>query len=72
MLRRRIRIKTNEPLRARTRAKIPSWQVLRKLRERYEGKLSAPGNCCRFFAESLPPSLRYEGKASLDWFLDGG
>jgi hypothetical protein len=23
------------------------------------------------FAEDLPPSLRYEGKASLDWFLDG-
>jgi hypothetical protein len=23
------------------------------------------------FAESLPPSLRYEGKPSLDWFLDG-
>ena len=23
------------------------------------------------FAEELPPSLRYEGKDSLDWFLDG-
>jgi len=23
------------------------------------------------FAQDLPPSLRYEGKASLDWFLEG-
>jgi hypothetical protein len=23
------------------------------------------------FAEDLPPSLRYEGKASLDWYLEG-
>jgi hypothetical protein len=23
------------------------------------------------FAEDLPPSLRYEGKSSLDWFLNG-
>jgi len=49
----------------------PFVQVLRKLRERYEGKAISTRQLLQVFAESLPPSLRYEGKASLDWFLDG-
>ncbi len=44
---------------------------LRKLRERYEGKNVTTRELLDVFAEDLPPSLRYEGKASLDWFLDG-
>jgi hypothetical protein len=44
---------------------------LRKLRERYEGKNITTRELLDVFAEDLPPSLRYEGKASLDWFLEG-
>jgi len=44
---------------------------LRKVRERYEGKAISTRELLDVFAEDLPPSLRYEGKASLDWFLEG-
>jgi hypothetical protein len=44
---------------------------LRKLRERYQGKAITTRQLLQVFAEALPPSLRYEGKSSLDWFLDG-
>ena len=44
---------------------------LRKFRERYEGKAITTRELLQVFAEDLPPSLRYEGKASLDWFLEG-
>ncbi len=44
---------------------------LRKLRERYAGKAISTRELLEVFAEDLPPSLRYEGKASLDWFLEG-
>jgi len=44
---------------------------LRKVRERYEGKTISTRELLDVFAEDLPPSLRYEGKRSLDWFLDG-
>jgi hypothetical protein len=49
----------------------PFVRSLRKLRERYEGKSINTRELLDIFAENLPPSLRYEGKASLDWFLDG-
>jgi hypothetical protein len=49
----------------------PFVHSLRKLRERYEGKALSTRELLNVFAEDLPPSLRYEGKASLDWFLDG-
>jgi hypothetical protein len=49
----------------------PFVRSLRKLRERYEGKSINTRELLDVFAENLPPSLRYEGKASLDWFLDG-
>jgi hypothetical protein len=44
---------------------------LRKVRERYEGKTISTRELLNVFAEDLPPSLRYEGKPSLDWFLEG-
>ena len=44
---------------------------LRKLRQRYEGRAVTTRELLDIFAEDLPPSLRYEGKASLDWFLQG-
>ena len=46
-------------------------QALRKVRERYEGKAISTRELLQIFAEELPPSLRYEGRASLDWFLEG-
>jgi hypothetical protein len=49
----------------------PFVRSLRKLRERYEGRAISTRELLDVFAEDLPPSLRYEGKASLDWFLEG-
>ena len=49
----------------------PFMRALRKARERYEGKTISTRELLNVFAEELPPSLRYEGKSSLDWFLDG-
>jgi hypothetical protein len=52
-------------------AEEPFLRSLRKLRERYQGKAISTRELLDVFAEDLPPSLRYEGKASLDWFLEG-
>ncbi len=52
-------------------AESPFVRSLRKLRERYEGKAISTRELLEVFAEDLPPSLRYEGKASLNWFLEG-
>ena len=49
----------------------PFVRALRKVRERYEGKPLSTKELMDVFAEELPSSLRYEGKSSLDWFLDG-
>jgi hypothetical protein len=49
----------------------PFVRSLRKVRERYQGKTITTRELLNVFAEDLPPSLRYEGKASLDWFLEG-
>jgi Peptidase family M1 domain len=52
-------------------AEEPFVRALRKVRERYEGKSMSTGELLDVFAEDLPPALRYEGKSSLDWFLNG-
>jgi len=49
----------------------PFMRGLRRVREKYEGKTVTTRELLEVFAEDLPPSLRYEGKKSLDWFLDG-
>lgn len=49
----------------------PFVRALRRLRERYQGKTLSTRQMLDVFAEDLPPSLRYEGKSSFDWFLDG-
>jgi len=56
---------------AQRAAEEPFVRSLRKVRERYEGKAITTRELLEVFAEDLPPSLRYEDKASLDWFLDG-
>ena len=45
--------------------------ALRKVRQRYEGRMISTRELLDVFAEDLPPALRYEGKKSLDWFRDG-
>ena len=49
----------------------PFVRALRRLRTEYQGKSITTKELLDVFAEDLPPSLQYEGKASLDWFLDG-
>ena len=49
----------------------PFVRVLRKVRQRYEGRAISTREMLEIFAEDLPTPLRYEGKKSLDWFLDG-
>jgi len=49
----------------------PFVRALRRLRQRYEGRSISTRELMDVFAEDLPPALRYEGKSSLDWFLDG-
>jgi hypothetical protein len=52
-------------------AEEPFVRSLHKVRERYAGRTISTRELLNVFAEDLPPSLRYEGKASLDWFLEG-
>jgi Peptidase family M1 domain len=49
----------------------PFVRSLRKVRQRYEGKSISTRELLDVFAEDLPPTLRYEGKKSLDWFWEG-
>jgi hypothetical protein len=52
-------------------AEDPFVRSLRKVRERYAGKSISTRELLDVFAAELPPALRYEGKASLNWFLEG-
>jgi aminopeptidase N len=59
--------------RARKRAATgeePFFRVLRKLRERYEGKYINNRIVQQVFEEEVPESLRFDGRKSLDWFFD--
>jgi hypothetical protein len=49
----------------------PFMRALLRLRKRYEGQAISTRELLEVFAEDLPPALRYEGKNSLDWFLEG-
>lgn len=49
----------------------PFVRALRRVRQQYEGKAISTKGLMDVFAEELPASLRYEGKKSLDWFLEG-
>lgn len=49
----------------------PFVRALKRVRERYEGKAITTRELLQVFAEDLPAALRYNGKSSLDWFLDG-
>ena len=49
----------------------PFVRALRKVRERYQGRSISTAELLDVFAEDLPPALRYEGKSSLEWFMNG-
>jgi aminopeptidase N len=60
-----------EGIKGRGASDEPFVRALRKVRERYEGRSISTRELLDVFAEDLPPALRYEGKKSLDWFLNG-
>jgi hypothetical protein len=49
----------------------PFVRVLRRVRERYQGKPITTRELLQAFEEELPPSLWYEHHKSLDWFYEG-
>jgi hypothetical protein len=48
----------------------PFVRALRMLRERYAGKAISTEELLDVFSGELAPAVRYEGKASLGWFLE--
>lgn len=44
---------------------------LQRLRQRFQGRLITSEEVISAFEDELPPSLRYEGKPSLSWFVSG-
>jgi hypothetical protein len=49
----------------------PFVRVLRRIRERYQGRPITTRELLQAFEEELPPSLWYEHHKSLDWFYEG-
>ncbi len=49
----------------------PFTRALLRARQKYQGRSMSTSELLNVLAEDLPPALRYEGKASLNWFLDG-
>ena len=49
----------------------PFVRVLRRIRERYQGKPITTRELLQAFEEELPPSLWYEHHKSLNWFYEG-
>jgi hypothetical protein len=57
--------------RARGSVDEPFVRALRRIRDRYAGKEITTAEFFESFEQELPPSLRYEGRKSLDWFVEG-
>ncbi len=49
----------------------PFLRALRRLRDRYDGRAIGTRDLLAVFEEELPPSMRFEGRRSLDWFFNG-
>jgi len=49
----------------------PFFRVLRRLRDRFEGREITTRDVQKAFEEELPAQLYYEHRKSLDWFFDG-
>ncbi len=52
-------------------ADAPFLRALGKARERFQERAINTREFLQVFEEELPPSLRYEGRKSLDWFYEG-
>ena len=52
-------------------ADAPFLRALAKARERFQERAINTREFLQVFEEELPPSLRYEGRKSLDWFYEG-
>lgn len=52
-------------------ADAPFLRALNRVRERFQEKAINTRELLQVFEEELPPSLRYEGRKSLDWFYEG-
>jgi hypothetical protein len=46
------------------------FAVLRRIRQRFDGKVMSTSDLQHDFAASLPESLRFEGDEELDWFFE--
>jgi Peptidase family M1 domain len=54
-----------------TQADMLFLRALSKARERFQERAINTREFLQVFEEELPPSLRYEGRKSLDWFYEG-
>ena len=52
-------------------ADAPFLRALGRVRERFQEQSDQYPRFLQVFEEELPPSLRYEGRKSLDWFYEG-
>ena len=52
-------------------ADAPFFRALEKIRERYQERAIGTREFLQGFEDELPPSLRYEGRKSLEWFHEG-
>ena len=52
-------------------ADAPFLRALNQVRDRFQEKAINTRELLQVFEEELPPSLRYEGRKSLDWFYEG-
>lgn len=55
--------------RVQTLEEEPFVRSLRKVRQKFAGKAMSTQDLIQVFEEDLPPSLQYEGKKSLQWFV---
>ena len=62
--------RTGDRARNAGQADEPFVRVLRRIRERYEGKSITTRELLQAFADELPSSLSYEGHKSLAWFYE--
>jgi hypothetical protein len=62
---------SGRPSQSRAGTEEPFLRDLRKVRERYAGKAITTRELFSVFEEDLPRSLWYEGRKSLDWFVQG-
>jgi hypothetical protein len=62
---------TAHPSQSRVATEEPFVRDLRRVRERYAGKAITTKELFSVFEEDLPRSLWYEGRRSLDWFVQG-